>query len=112
MPIQPYPELNGSLVGSNVMQSFVYANSVTHNFFTLFVLIGFFLVVLIASLVMQLRFTSRVRFEVSFLAASFSSLGFTVIMAQMDGLVNPIYFFIFIGLTIISFIWVALSSGE
>jgi hypothetical protein len=110
--VQMYPSINSTDVGSNVMNLWVYSNSVTHQFFVLFVLIAFFLVVLISSLVMQIRMTSRVRFEVSFLAASFASLGFTVIMAQVNGLINPIYFFIFIGLTIVSFLWVALSSGE
>lgn len=112
MTVQPYPAMNGTLIGSNIMNSFLYANSVTHNFFSLLVVVAFFVVVLLSSLFMQIRLTSRVRFEVSLLAASFTTLGFATIMAQINGLISPVYFFFLIGITILSFIWVAMSSGE
>lgn len=108
----PYPLINGTKAGNNLMYLFLYANQVTNQFFVLFVVIAFFLVVLISSLIMQLRFAPRVRPEVSFLASSFASLGFVAILGQMNGLIAPIYYFVFVGLTVISFAWVALSSGE
>ena len=110
--VSQYPAMNGTLIGSNIMNSFVYANSVTHGMFSLMVVVSFFLVVLLASAIFQIRFTSRLRFETSLLAASFSTLGFAVILAQVNGLINPVYFFVLVGITILSFVWVAMSSGE
>jgi hypothetical protein len=105
-----YENINGTLAGNNINYFFLYANSVTHGWFVLMMIISFFLIVLISSLVMQLRFTSRIRFEVSLLASSFATLGLATIIEQFSGLLEPFYFFILIGLTALSFIWVALSS--
>lgn len=107
-----YQLINGTLAGQNVMYMFAYANSVTNYLFVLMMLIAFFVIVLVSSLVFQIRLTSRVRPEVSFLAASFASLGMCVILAQYNGLISVWYYVIFIALTIVSFAWVSLSSGE
>lgn len=106
----PYPYMNGTLVGNNVMNIFVYANQVTSGYFMFFTVIAFFLVVLIASLVMQMRFTARIRPETSFAAACFATLGFAVILEQTTGVLNPIYFFVIVALTIMSVLWLVLSS--
>lgn len=105
-----YEEINGTLLGNNLAYFFVYNNSITHGLFGLFMVIGFFLIVLIGSLFAQLRMTGRIRPEVSFLAGSFLTLGFATILEQYSGILNSIYFFILVGLTILSFIWVATSS--
>lgn len=107
-----YPLINGTEAGSNVMYFFQYSNLVTGGFAVPMITVSFFLLVLISSMVMQLRFTSRMRPEVCFLAASFATLGFAVILEQGTGLLNPIYFFIIIGITILSLLWVALGSSE
>jgi len=105
-----YPEINGTVVGSDLMQLFVYANTVTHEWFALFMVVGFFLVVLIGSLFMQFRFTTRIRPETSLLASSFATLGWATILEMNSGILNPVYFFVIVGVTILSFIWVAISE--
>lgn len=105
-----YPEINGTLIGSDLSQIFVYANSVTHDLFGLVMVIAFYLVVLLGSIFMQLRFTARIRPEVSFLASSFATLGFATILEQVSGILSPVYFFMLIGITVLSILWVALSS--
>lgn len=105
-----YEYINGTEMGDNLAYIFKYANDVTHQMFGLFMVIGFFLVVMITSVFAQFRFTGRVRPETSFLASSFVTLGFAVIIEQYSGILAPQYFFILIGLNIIGFIWVALSE--
>jgi lipopolysaccharide export LptBFGC system permease protein LptF len=105
-----YPSMNGTEIGSNLANIFVYANSVTYGYFGLFFVIAFFLVVLLGSIFMQIRFSGRVRPEISMLASSFATLGLATILEQVSGILSPLYFFILIGLTILSGIWVALSS--
>lgn len=105
-----FNQLNGSAMGSNVNYIFIYANEVTGGLFVPMTVLSFFLVVLISSLIMQLRFTSRIRPEVSFLASSFATFGFAIIFEQMTGLLAPIYFIVTIGLTILGFIWVAMTE--
>ena len=107
-----YPEINGTLVGDNLMELFVYANSVTNSYFVLFIVVSFFLVILLSSVLFQIRFTSRVKFETSLLASSFATLGFAVIIEQYSGLLNKNYFFAIIGILILSFMWVAFGSKD
>lgn len=107
-----YPEINGTLAGQDLTYLFIYANSVTHGYFGLFMVIAFFLVVLMGSIIIQFRFTNRIRFETSLLASSFATLGFAVILEQVTGILQPVYFWVIVGMTIISFLWVAISSGE
>lgn len=108
-----YPALNGTLVGQDLTQLLIYANSVTSNTFGGFVfwiVVSFFLIVLIGSMLAQLRFTGRVRPEVSLLAASFSTLGVATILEMRTGLLNPFYFLFLIAVNIIAIIWVAMST--
>ena len=105
-----YPSLNGTLVGSNLMELFVYANTVTNNLFGLFITIGFFFVVFLGSLLAQFRFTARIRPETSALASSFATLGWATILESYSGILSPVYFYVIIGVTVLSFIWVALSD--
>ena len=107
-----YNFINGTQAGSNVMYFFSYANGVTGGLFVLFMTIAFFLVILIGSLIMQQRFSGNegMRFDRSLLAASFSTLGFCVILEQFNGLLSPVYFIVFVTLTVLSFLWMALSN--
>lgn len=108
--LAPYPLLNNTIAGTDVMQLFVYANSITYGLFMPFVALAFYIIVLIGSFVAQQRFTAVIRPEVSFLAAAFATLGFVIIMAQRTGLIEPWVIMLTIGLTIFSLIWVAMSS--
>jgi hypothetical protein len=107
-----YEELNGTLAGENVIYFFSYANSVTGNLFVIFMVLAFFSIVLIGSLIMQKRFTGRMRFETGLLASSFSTLGFAVILSQVTDL-GPIwapFFIVLVVLTVLSFLWMAMSN--
>lgn len=105
-----YETINGTLVGNNLMEIFIYNNSVTHNQFINFVLLAFFLVVLIGSIMAQLRFTARVKPDTSFLAASFATFALALILAQYPGLVSAVQFVVLFIMIVIGFIWVALDD--
>jgi hypothetical protein len=106
-----YSTFNGTLMGEDLTYIFSYANSVTYNLFGLMMVVAFFLIILISSFMMQLRFTARIRPDTSLLAASFATLGFATIISQTTGIIEPIYFFILLGLTLVSFIWVVFGSN-
>ena len=105
----PYPSVNSTLAGQNVMYLFQYANDVTNDLFVPLMVLAFFIVVLVASLGLQFKFTGRIRFETSFVAACFAVLGFAVILEQMTGLLSPLYFLIIILVTVVSVVTLILS---
>jgi len=106
-----YQELNGTAVGNNLMELMIYANTVTSNYFGLFLVVGFFLVTFIGSVFAQLRFGAReIKPQTSLLASSFATLGWATILEMYSGLLSPIYFFFLIGITILSILWVALGD--
>lgn len=105
-----YPLVNGTLVGQNLGELFIYANSVTHNFFALFITVGFFLVTFLGSLFMQLRFRAVIKPETSLLASSFATLGFAIILEMYSGILNPVYFIFIVGVLILSIIWNVISE--
>lgn len=106
----PYPSVNGTLVSSDLMYLFKYANDVTNGWFVLAVVVSFFLLVFISSLALQQRFTGRMRFETSFAASCFALLGFATLLEQRTGLLNPLVFMIIVVMTIISVIALFLSQ--
>lgn len=105
-----FPAINGTLIGNDLSQIFVYANSITHGLTVLFMVFGFFLIVLITSLIMQQRFSGNIRPETSFAAASFATLGLATLLEQRTGLLNPLYFVIIIAMTVLSVIWLIMNS--
>jgi len=105
-----YPELNSTLVGSNVMETFIYANSVTGGWFAPITTLAFFLVVFLGSVFAQQRYTTQIKIEASLLVSCFATLGWATVLEMTSGILSPVYFFVIIGLTILSFIWVALSD--
>lgn len=105
-----YPALNSTLVGTNLAELFVYANSVTHDMFALFMVAGFFIVVAIGSMLLQLRFTAQVKPEQSILASSFATLGWATILEQYSGILNPTYFIVLFVIFILSLIWNFMSA--
>ncbi len=105
-----YPELNSTLVGSNVMQLMLYANTVTHSWFGIFLVFGFFIITLLGSIGMQFRFSSQIDFKISLLASSFATLGWATIIEMTSGMLSPVYFYFIIGVTILAFIWSAVGD--
>ena len=108
----PYPLLNGTAMGSNLGYLLDYTNSITGGLAVPMMVLSFFLIVLIGSLLMQQRFTGNMRFETSLMAASFTTLGLATILEQTTGMLSAGYFVILIGITILSFILLALSSSD
>jgi len=106
----PYPILNGTAMGSDLSYILVYTNTITGGWAILLMTIAFFMVVLLGSMFMQLRFQGRIKFEVHFAASSFATLGWCAILSTVNGLISPTYFLIFIGLSIMSVLWLLLSS--
>jgi hypothetical protein len=107
-----YPMINGTAMGSDLSYLLVYTNTITHGMAVPMMVLSFFLIVLIGSLIMQQRFTGNMRFETSLMAASFTTLGLATILEQTTGLLSAGYFIILIGITILSFILLALSSSD
>lgn len=107
-----YNMINSTLMQNNLAYLFVYANEVTHDLFGRMMVIAFFLVILVASSMMQLRFQARVNFPSVFLASSFATFGFVVILEQVSGILSPSDFIVVIAVLIISIIVQVTSSNE
>jgi len=105
-----YPELNGTLVRDDLMELFVYSNVVTGGLFGLFITMGFFLVVFIGVMMSYISRGRDIEIEKCMLAASFATLGWATILEMSSGILNPVYFFVIIGITILSMIWVAVGD--
>lgn len=101
-----YESINGTLMGQDLMYLFVYANEVTSGFFGPLMVLSFFIIVFVSSMLMQYRFTTRIRPDTSLLAASFVTLGFATIIEQRTGIISPWFFVTIIGVTVLSAIWV------
>lgn len=105
-----YPEINSTLAGDSIAYFFIYCNQVTHDLFAVLMVLGFFLVVFLGSIFMQLRYRATIKAETSLLASSFATLGFAIILEQYSGILSPVYFFFIVGVLILSFIWNIMSD--
>lgn len=108
----PFPLMNGTLAGQDVTYFFVYANQVTGGLFVPVSYFAFFILVFVGSLLAQFRFSTRIRPETSFAAASFAALIYGLVLSQKNGLLNPIYIIITIGMLVISMIWLMLGDQQ
>lgn len=106
----PYDMINGTALGNDLSYFFVYLNSVTGGWFVPLMMLSFFLIVFISSVIFQLRFSSRIRPESSFAASSFATFGLMLILSQKSGLLNPIISVVIVGISIFSIVWLVLSS--
>jgi hypothetical protein len=107
----PYDPINATLLSGNIAYIFNYANCVTSNMATPMIVIAFFLIVFIGSLIAQQKITGTMKVASSALAACFATLGLEVIMMQRTLIQTPI-FVITIAATILSFWWVAAQDSE
>lgn len=105
-----YPGLDTLNASTDPTQILIYSNTLTDGAFGPLILGAFWLIILLGSIFMQIRFSGRERFEVSFAVASFSTWGMSVLMSLVEGLLNPIYVFIAMALAIVSVIWLYFSS--
>lgn len=107
--VAPYPVLNGTLVSNDLTYLMVYANSVTSGWFVPIMVIVFFLGVLITSLGLQFKYSSRIRPETSFVASCFATLAVAAVLEQRTGLLSPLYFIIIIAITCLSVLALIMS---
>lgn len=105
-----YPDLSTVNATSDLSVLLVYANDVTQGYFGPLVLGAFFLIVLIGSLMAQYKFSGRIIPATSFAAASFAAAGFAIIMASVNGLINPIFVILTIVMSLVGVIWLVFSS--
>jgi hypothetical protein len=101
--------MNGSLIAGDLSQMLVYVNTVTGGLFMPFMVIFFFAVTFITSMIMQQRFTGYIRPETSLVAASFVSTGLSVILL-INGLIIWQIPIASVAIFVIALIWVVYSS--
>jgi len=107
-----FPDISSANITSDLSQTLVYANNVTGGFFVPgVILFPFFMIVFLGSAFMQMRFSGKIKFDVAFLAASFSSFGLSVILSIQNGLLSYFYVFVCLALSIIGLLWVMQSEN-
>ena len=106
----PYPALNGTLMGSDITYLFIYLNSITDGLFVPVSVFSFWFIIFVGSMIMQQRFTARIRPEVSLAASFFAVFGYATILMTRNGLLDTIWYLLIIALMVISLIWVVTAS--
>ena len=109
MAYPPYEYMNGTLIQSDLSEVLLYVNSVTSGMFIPMMIIFFFCVTLITSLIMQQRYTGSIKFETSLLAASFVTTGLSTLLL-INGLCDWWIPGMCAGIFILCIIWVTNSS--
>lgn len=105
-----YPTLDSVNTTGDLSTLLVYANVLTNGVLMPAILGAFFLIVLLGSFIMQIRFRGDARPEVSFAVASFTTFGFAVLMSIKNGLLNPIYLYVTISVSILAVLWLVFSE--
>lgn len=114
MPMPPYDMIgsgnyNGTAITANLGVLLTYMDDVTGGLFFPFMLIFFFSVTFISSLIAQQRFTGSMRIETSLVAASFVTTGLSTLLL-MAGLGAWWYPALSAMIFLLSLLWTANSS--
>lgn len=107
-----YPTLSTVNATTDVSNLLVYVNTITNGVAMPLVLLSFFIVVFLAGLFAQMRFKGVVRLDFSFAAAGFSTFGIALIMSLKNGLLDPIYMFISLGIAVLGAALLFLPSRD
>lgn len=105
-----YADLSTINASNDATQILVYANTLTGGILGPMILTAFFLIIMIGSYFAQIKFQGRARMEFSFTVAGFATFGFALLMSLENGLLNPMYIMISLGISIIGIIWLFFSS--
>lgn len=105
-----YPGLGTVNATTDVTNLLVYVNDITYGRAMPMVLLSFFLVAFLAGAFAQMRFKGQMRMDFSFAAAGFATFGLAVIMSLKNGLLNPIYLLVSLGVAILGVIFLWLRS--
>lgn len=89
-----------------------YGNTVTNGQFAPAVLFAFFCIALIAGYYGQVRFTGRGRFKDCFGVASMLTLGLSVLMASIDGLLDGWYIFLCAVIATLGVMWLLIADDD
>lgn len=108
----PYADISSVNATNDITQILVYANNITNNVFGISLVASFFLIILIGSYYAQVRFSGRGKLGHSFAAASFTTLGLSIIMSLENGLIQPYIVIICLALAIVGVFWVFFSQPE
>jgi len=108
-----FPNINGTILSQDLSYLFVYANEVTNSVFGWVMVLGFFFVVFLGSLMFQYRFNpTNPNASTSFLASSFATVGWVVLLEQYSGILNPVHFVLVIGIFILALFWAIFGGGD
>lgn len=105
-----YPDLSTVNATTDVSNILVYVNDITYGYAMPMVLLGFFIITMLGGFFAQLRFRGTGRIDFAFTVAGFTTFGLAVIMSSKNGLLNPVYLFISLGVSILGVIWLYLAS--
>ena len=109
MIFQTFKTLADVNATTDVSELLVYVNDITGGFALPLTLLAFFLVIFLGGLFFQIA-RGTMRPEVLLAVSGFATFGMTMILAQKPGLINPIYIFMSLGISILGIMWIALSS--
>lgn len=110
MIFQTYKTLADINATTDVSNLLLYVNDITNGWAMPSVLFGFFWITFLAGIFMQMRFKGSTRMDFSFAAAGFATFGLAVLMSLKNGLLNPVYLFISLGVAILGAVILYLSQ--
>jgi hypothetical protein len=109
MIFQTFKTLADVNATTDLSELLVYTNDVTGGWAMPLVLLAFFMIIFLGGLFIQSR-RGIMRPEVLLATAGFLTFGMAMIMSIKEGLLNPIYVFISLGLAILGVLWMYLSD--
>lgn len=104
-----FPDLSTVNATADLGELLVYTNTITGNWAMPMVLLAFFLIIFLGGLFYQAR-KGTTRPEILLSVAGFLTFGMSMIMSLKEGLLNPIYVFMSIGVSVLGVVWMFLSS--
>lgn len=107
--IMTYKTLADVNATQDLTELVIYVNDITGGYAMPLVLFGFFVVALLGSVFAQMRFKGTIRPDFSFASAAFVTFGLAVIMSLKNGLLNPVWLFLSIGLAVLGAVWLYLG---
>ncbi len=106
-----FPDLSTVNATEDLSELLIYVNLLTGGWAMPLVLLSFFMIILLGGLFTQIG-KGTMRPEVLLAVSGFLTFGLAIIMSIKEGLLNPIYVFMSLGLALLGVAWMFLSSDE
>ncbi len=106
-----YPLLDTVNATTDPTELLIYVNDLTFGLAMPLMLLSFFTIILLGGMFMQIR-RGTVRPEVLLASSGFATFGLAMMMSLREGLLNPIYVFLSLGISILGVVWMFLSSAD